>query len=88
MSFTFITPAKAKQYHDELNPSNVLPLSYWIDRARMTDLCEVCESEPVWRWGQGTLCFSCTTGEADNSDDYEISVSAPVRSRPRSKGRR
>lgn len=28
--------------------------------------------EPVWRYvGQG-LCFSCTTGEADASEDYEL----------------
>ena len=26
----------------------------------------------VWRYGECGLCFSCTTGEHDSSDDYEI----------------
>lgn len=31
---------------------------------------------PIWAAGSGVtgtyLCFTCTTGEADDSDDYEI----------------
>ena len=26
----------------------------------------------VWRYGNCGLCFTCTTGAADASDDYEI----------------
>lgn len=37
--------------------------------------CIVC-SQPIWAIGSaitGTdMCFSCTTGESDSSDDYEI----------------
>lgn len=27
---------------------------------------------PVWRLAQTGLCFSCTTGSSDSSDDYEL----------------
>lgn len=27
---------------------------------------------PVWRLAQTNLCFTCTTGESDSSDDYEL----------------
>ena len=37
--------------------------------------CVVC-GQPIWAIGSaitGTdMCFSCTTGESDSSDDYEI----------------
>jgi hypothetical protein len=34
--------------------------------------CEVCSENPVWRLGGVGLCFTCTTGEADASEDYEL----------------
>lgn len=68
----YITPEQAKQFHDELNPKNKLPLSYWIKRSKITAKCWVCGMEPVWKFGQGDMCFTCTTGEADCSDDYEL----------------
>ena len=33
--------------------------------------CENCD-EKVWRLGGCGLCFTCATGEADASDDYEL----------------
>lgn len=37
--------------------------------------CMIC-GQPIWAAGSaitGTyMCFTCTTGEADDSDDYEI----------------
>ena len=39
--------------------------------ARNNGSCENCD-EHVWRLADTGLCFSCTTGEADASDDYEI----------------
>ena len=33
--------------------------------------CEVC-GLPVWKLGQTGLCFGCTTGCHDGSDDYEL----------------
>jgi len=40
--------------------------------ARKKGMCEVCGSLPVWRLGNTGMCFPCTTGEADASDDYEL----------------
>lgn len=34
--------------------------------------CEVCENAPVWRLAGVGMCFTCTTGEADDSYDYEL----------------
>ena len=28
--------------------------------------------QPIWALGGTEMCFSCTTGEADASDDYEF----------------
>ena len=69
---SLITPEQAKRFHDEANPGDKKSLAYWRRRARITAFCSVCESEPVWKWSGGDLCFSCTTGEADPSDDYEL----------------
>lgn len=33
--------------------------------------CENCD-EKEWKYGGCGLCFSCTTGQADASDDTEI----------------
>jgi hypothetical protein len=33
--------------------------------------CLVC-GQPVWRYGVGDMCFPCTTGESDASEDYEL----------------
>jgi hypothetical protein len=38
-------------------------------------VCMIC-GEPIWVAGSAItgsyMCFSCTTGESDDSDDYEI----------------
>jgi hypothetical protein len=33
--------------------------------------CCVCH-QPIWALGGCDMCFSCTTGEADASEDYEF----------------
>jgi hypothetical protein len=39
--------------------------------SRKPRTCLNCD-ELEWVYGQTGLCFSCTTGESDASDDYEI----------------
>lgn len=38
--------------------------------------CVVCGNAPMWAAGstltETPMCFTCTTGEADDSEDYEI----------------
>lgn len=38
--------------------------------------CMNCD-EMEWKYGDCGLCFSCTTGEADASDDQEIKDEVP-----------
>ena len=40
--------------------------------ARSRGMCEVCGSLPIWRLAGTGMCFVCTTGESDASDDYEL----------------
>ncbi len=66
--FNFITPKKAKKLGD------IRTLKELEDAAIDDSRCEVCE-RPIWRYGHGNetgLCFTCTTGESDPSDDYEL----------------
>ena len=71
-----ITPEQAMAMHNKLNPKDRPPLAYWQKLARINCYCSVCHAEPVWRFGQTEdMCFTCTTGESDPSDDYEIAWS-------------
>lgn len=40
-------------------------------RASSKERCHCCRA-PVWKLANTGLCFTCTTGEWDNSDDYEL----------------
>jgi len=45
-----------------------------VEAKKSGTVCGVC-GQPIWAIGSvsGTYrCFTCITGEADNSDDYEI----------------
>jgi hypothetical protein len=35
--------------------------------------CEVC-GRHVWRYAETGLCFTCTTGESNSDDDYEVGL--------------
>jgi hypothetical protein len=67
----YITPERAKELDDKIN-GRKQPLSYYKELAKNHAICPICGQNPVWRFGDCGLCFSCTTGEADASDDYEI----------------
>lgn len=47
------------------------------ENARATGQCEVC-GQPIWRLLNNGMCFSCTTGKADASDDYELIAEGEV----------
>jgi hypothetical protein len=42
-----------------------------VVRASKNDNVCYC-GNPVWRLGRCGLCFTCTTGESDGKDDYEL----------------
>lgn len=46
-------------------------IKHYQKLARASGECEVC-GQPVWRFGGCGMCFPCTTGESDASNDYEL----------------
>lgn len=67
----YITPEEAKRLDDETPGGRRKSLRYYKKWSKNNSWCQ-CGQERVWKWGGTGLCFSCTTGEADASDDYEI----------------
>jgi hypothetical protein len=64
----YVTPSELLKEH----PDSELSLEELKALANVPDaICPNCEN-PVWKYGQCGMCFSCTTGEADGSDDYEL----------------
>lgn len=66
LSFTYITPAEAKEKGDTRSLQELVALSR--QKARTCCNCD----NPVWKYGGGDMCFPCTTGESDASSDYEL----------------
>jgi hypothetical protein len=62
----YITPEKAVKLG-----MRGFSLSELKEMAKDNSECEVC-SLPVWRLVGTGMCFTCTTGEADASDDFEL----------------
>jgi hypothetical protein len=65
----YITPEQAKKWGDANNDKR--PLSMWREVAQQKGQCTNCD-EPIWKYGETGMCFTCTTGEADASDDIEL----------------
>ncbi len=46
-----------------------------VDAKKKGAVCNIC-GQPIWAIGSAVVgwdgCFTCITGEADNSEDYEI----------------
>lgn len=61
----FISPEDLKIKGDKRS------LKYLQHLALSNKRCGNCD-EHVWRYAGTGLCFSCTTGEADASENYEI----------------
>lgn len=61
----FITPEQAKERGDSRSINELRQL------AQSDATCAVCD-EKAWKHGGTGLCFSCTTGESDASDDLEL----------------
>lgn len=67
-NFTFITPTEFKHKHPD-SPRSLEELQALASKPDQT--CENCD-ELAWKFVDISLCFSCTTGEADASNDYEL----------------
>lgn len=66
--FTYLTPEEAKE--KDLIPG--ASLSTYESLAKDDRECDC--GQHVWRYGRTGLCFPCTTGESDASEDYEIGL--------------
>jgi len=69
-SFTYITPEALHALHPD-DPECSLKKLRKLAKAR-SGTCDVCENLPAWRYADTGMCFPCTTGETDASDDYEL----------------
>lgn len=69
---SYITPAQAYAQDAAVNHCPQITLAEYEERARQPEQRCQCGQENVWRLVGAGLCFSCTTGEADASDDYEL----------------
>jgi len=65
--FHYITP---EDFLKE-NPDSKHTLKYLKKLARNRGTCENCDL-PIWKFADTGMCFPCTTGESDASDDYEL----------------
>ena len=61
----FLTPEDYKARGSEV------PIKVLRTRSEKSGTCCNC-GEHIWRLVDNGLCFSCTTGESDAGEDYEI----------------
>ncbi len=74
-SFVPISLDEAVERHVKLNGGDPVKVrtEFQTAIAKKKDgaKCIVC-GQPVWARGNCDMCFSCTTGESDASEDYEF----------------
>ena len=61
----YITPEEAHKLDSSKS------LKEWRRRANTNERCDVC-GKKAWKFAGLGMCFPCTTGESDPSDDYEL----------------
>ena len=80
MILKMITIKKYAKKHIESNPGSTIDdvkesLQAAVERQRDGASCAVCE-QPIWALGSAFSgfdgCFTCITGESDDSGDYEV----------------
>jgi len=64
----YITPQESKDAGDTRSLQELIALA-----KRKPRRCFNCD-EMQWNYGGCGMCFSCTTGEADASDDLELTL--------------
>lgn len=60
----YVTPEKAKEVGDKRSLSELKVL------VKKDEKCDC--GRPAWKFAGLGMCFQCTTGESDNSNDYEL----------------
>jgi len=82
-SFTMISLDKAVEIHCGANPSHEpddvrAQFEEALSNRELGEMCETCGDLPVWVCSDSGMCFPCTTGESDASEDYEIEAVQPA----------
>lgn len=70
-NFIYITPEEIKKKHPDFKET--LEKLREIASLPIVD-CENDCGEKAWKLARVGLCFTCTTGEADASGDYELYI--------------
>lgn len=63
----YLTPEQA--FKKKVFPGD--SLADYKRKALLDEECMVC-GQPIWKLVDTGMCFTCTTGEADASEDYEL----------------
>ncbi len=75
MSFTYVTPGEYLALITERGREAPFTLAQLEEQARREETCDC--GQPAWKLTGIGLCFACTTGETDTSNDYELIEEAP-----------
>lgn len=67
----FVTPEQYFEIQNKAGEGRGSSLEDLRRMAKNKGKCIVC-GQPVWKLGDCDMCFPCTTGESDDSDDYEL----------------
>jgi len=66
-NFIFITP---EEYHRKYPKESTLEKLKKMQK-RKAKVCQKCD-ELEWKMAECGMCFTCTTGESNANEDYEI----------------
>lgn len=67
-NFNFVTPSEMIKAH----PNESKKYRKYVYLSRLPDKTCINCPEKAWKMAETDLCFTCTTGEWDASDDYEL----------------
>ena len=67
LDLNYILPSELKRLHPDTETS-LEELKQMANQPDGDCFCGL----PIWKYGQSDMCFTCTTGEADASEDYEL----------------
>ncbi len=68
--FNYITPQEAEELYAGIDDRSADYFSALLEKYRGKS-CTNCDL-PAWAMVDSGMCFPCTTGESDASDDYEL----------------
>lgn len=72
-AFVYVTPRQLMERLEKMGAAGEENFEELRAKANAPDRkCEVCGQLPAWKFGGLGMCFPCTTGETDASNDFEL----------------